>query len=299
MTLITAPRVLGTVPVAPGREFGFAEFGVPDGATLIWLHGTPGGRRQVPEGARAYAAENGVRIIGLDRPGIGASTAHLYDAIVDFAADLEVAVDALGVDDFAIVGLSGGGPYALAAGRGLGDRVRAVGSLGGVAPSVGPDAIDGGAVEFAFAIKPLLDHGRVPLAKALTGLLRLAAPFGSPALNLYAKFSRDGDRRFLRQPESKQMFLDDLIQASRTQFSAPICDGILFTRDWGFRLAGVDVPVHWWHGDDDPIIPFAHGEHCARLLPQATFHTMVGESHLGGMTLGREVIETLLVGDRR
>jgi pimeloyl-ACP methyl ester carboxylesterase len=74
-----------------------------------------------------------------------------------------------------------------------------------------------------------------------------------------------------------------------------LADLLLFTRDWGFRLADVKVPVHWWHGDDDHIVPMRHGEHCAALLPDATFTIAEGESHLGGLAVSPEVV-TQLVG---
>ena len=143
MTDIARPRLEGTVAVRDDRRLSFAEFGTPRGAAVIWMHGTPGGRRQVPIEARMFAEEHDVRIIGIDRPGIGTSTPHLYDNVLDWTGDLEVLADNLGVDTFRVIGLSGGGPYALAAGAALPDRVHGVGVLGGVAPTTGPDAIRG------------------------------------------------------------------------------------------------------------------------------------------------------------
>ena len=141
---ITAPRLEGTVRVRAGRKLGIAEFGTPDGQPIVWLHGTPGARRQIPEEARKLADARGLRIVGIDRPGVGLSTTHLYENIFDFVADLEMVVDQLGIERFATIGLSGGGPYALAAAAGLPGRVPVVGVLGGVVPSVGPDAPPGG-----------------------------------------------------------------------------------------------------------------------------------------------------------
>jgi pimeloyl-ACP methyl ester carboxylesterase len=72
---------------------------------------------------------------------------------------------------------------------------------------------------------------------------------------------------------------------------APLSDLLLFARDWGFALADVHVPVLWWHGDDDHIIPFAHGQHCVDRLPDATLTTIDGESHLGGLAIAHEVLD--------
>src|SRR3546814_4240350 len=89
------------------------------------------------------------------------------------------------------------------------------------------------------------------------------------------------------------MFLDDLLNGSRFQTSAPLNDVVLFARDWGFRVADIAVPVRWWHGDADHIVPFAHGEHTTSLIPDAELHTISGESHLGGLGIAEEVLGTL------
>ena len=96
------------------------------------------------------------------------------------------------------------------------------------------------------------------------------------------------------------MFLDDLLNGSRFQTSAPLADAVLFARDWGFRLEDVKVPVRWWHGDDDHIVPLAHGRHMVERLPDATLTVIDGESHLGGLGIAQEVIDTLMeLGPRR
>ena len=96
------------------------------------------------------------------------------------------------------------------------------------------------------------------------------------------------------------MFLDDLLNGSRFQTSAPLNDLLLFARDWGFSAADVSVPVRWWHGDDDHIVPFRHGQHVVDRLPDATMATIDGESHLGGLGIARDVIETMMnLGPRR
>src|ERR1700712_517506 len=163
-TLLTVPRLEGTITLSNGRRLGFAEFGSARGRAVLWLHGTPGARRQIPEPARIAASELGVRLIGVDRPGVGSSTPHLYDQIVDFAADLQDLVDRLDIADFGLIGLSGGGPYVLAGAHEMPDRVRAAVVLGGVAPSVGPEAASGGIVSLAAKFQPALSALREPLS---------------------------------------------------------------------------------------------------------------------------------------
>lgn len=300
MTDVKRPALEGTVAVRDQRRLSFAEYGSPRGQAIVWMHGTPGARRQIPLEARAYAEQHGLRIIGIDRPGIGSSTPHLYPDILDWTADLRMLLDALGIDAVRVIGLSGGGPYALAAGAAMADRVYGVGVLGGVVPTRGPDAADGGVIQLAVRLSALLRTVRVPLGVVLNRGIRVARPLAGPGLDLYAALQPAGDKNLLARPEFKAMFLDDLLNGSRFQTSAPLNDLVLFTQDWGFAPADVRVPVRWWHGDADHIVPFAHGQHLVDRLPDATMTVIDGESHLGGLGIAEDVISTLMtLGPRR
>jgi pimeloyl-ACP methyl ester carboxylesterase len=296
MTLITAARHEGTIRVRDGRQLGVAEYGPADGRAVFWFHGTPGARRQIPDEARIIAGLEGIRIIGVDRPGVGLSTAHLYDAVVDFAADLEIVADRLRIERFATIGLSGGGPYALAVAHELGDRVPAVGILGGVVPTRGPDAVGGGLVGVATKFRSVLPIVREPLGALLTGFIRATKPLGKPMLQLYARVTTEGDRAVLERDEIATMFLDDLSTNGGRSMRAFIYDAILFTRDWGFSPREVAQPITWWHGNADNIVPFAHAEHLVPHLQNATLHVRPGESHLGGLGAAREVLDAVLSG---
>lgn len=294
---VTRPAIEGSVAVRDGRRLGFAEYGSVRGPTVVWMHGTPGARRQVPLDARAYAAAHGLRIIGIDRPGIGSSTSHLYDNLLDWAGDLEILLDTLGIDEVRLVGLSGGGPYVLAAGAALPERVKGVAVMGGAAPTVGPDAAEGGALHLAVRLGPAVNAARVPLGFVLTRAIRLARPLAGQALGLYAKVQPPGDKELLTRPAFRAMFLDDLLNGARFQVTAPLADLVLFGRDWGFALADVEVPVVWFHGAGDHIVPFAHGEHCVARLPRATMTAMEGLNHLGGLGVADEILGSLMNRD--
>ena len=110
---IDRPKLEGNVLVGSDRRLGFAEFGDPQGRPIFWLHGTPGARRQIPLEARSFAEKNRIRLIGVDRPGIGSSTPHEYRKVIDFAQDLRTIADTLGIAKDMLrrplnVGFSGG-----------------------------------------------------------------------------------------------------------------------------------------------------------------------------------------------
>jgi pimeloyl-ACP methyl ester carboxylesterase len=290
---LTPPALEGTIRVRSERRLGFASFGSPESSTIVWLHGTPGARRQVPEMARRMAEESGIRFIGVDRPGTGWSTSHLYDSVLDFTTDLEIVLDELGVAEAAVIGLSGGGPYALAAAYAMPERVRVVGVLSGVAPTQGLDAPPGGLVAFLARFAPIYPPLRTPLTVILGALTIVLRPIGHQALLAYARVAPPGDRSVLHRPDIEAMFLDDLFN-THGRLQAPINDVILFARDWGFSLRDVRVPVKWWHGDADHFVPLSHGRHCVELLPCGELFVRPGESHLGGFGATNEVLQRIL-----
>jgi pimeloyl-ACP methyl ester carboxylesterase len=270
-----------------GRSMGVAEFGPPDGRVILWFHGTPGARRQVPPAARALADTEGLRIIGLERPGVGASTPHVHRDLRGWAEDVEQVLDALGVDRVGLIGLSGGGPYVLACSHELTDRVAAAVVLGGVAPTVGSDAVPGGLIDMAHRFRAPLGWMRAPVGNGLTVLARLLRPIEGPALDLYARFSPEGDQRAFAAPGMKEMFLDDLARGARGE-------GLLFTRHWGFSVRDITIPVRFWHGDADHIVPLDHARHMVDLMPDAELTVRPEESHLGTLVVGDEAVRTIL-----
>jgi pimeloyl-ACP methyl ester carboxylesterase len=290
---IERPKLEGNIAVGDDRQLGFAEFGDPQGRAMFWLHGTPGARRQIPVEARAYAERKHIRLIGVDRPGIGSSTPHQYSNVLAFAEDLRTIADVLGIDQMAVIGLSGGGPYTLACAAAMPERVVVAGVLGGVAPTVGAEGIGGGLMGLGSKVAPALPLIGLPLRLAAVGLVHMIRPIAPVALYAYARISPEGDRRLLERPEFGAMFLDDLLNGSRKQLAAPFADIAVFAKDWGFRLDEVKVPVRWWHGDKDHIVPFAHGEHVVSRLPDAELYVLPGESHLGGLGVAEEILGSL------
>jgi len=288
------PRVEGTVRLPDQRTLGFAEFGPPDGKAMFWFHGTPGARRQIPPEARVAADVRGVRLIGIDRPGVGDSTPHLYPSLLSFATDIRHVADRLGIGRFGVIGLSGGGPYVLACARALPERVVAGAILGGVAPTQGPDAPQGGLVRFAARFEPVVASLHEPLGVILTVLVWVLRPAASPAFNVFMHFSPAGDQAVFARPEMKAMFIDDLLHGSRWGLRAPVYDVLLFSRPWGFRLRDIQVPIRFWHGDADHLVPLAHGQHQARLIRDASLSVRPGESHLGSLAAAEEILDAIL-----
>ena len=294
MSALTAPRLEGSYRLPDARRIGFCEYGTADGRPILWFHGTPGGSRQIAPVGRVAAQRLGIRLIALDRPGIGASTPHVYRNVLGWADDVGLILDGLGIDRFEVVALSGGGPYALACAARHPQRTVAVAILGGVAPTVGPDRIHGGLVGVLHGFAPLLEPTRVPVGLGLQLLVRCSRPLASPLFEAFKGIFPEGDRRVFSQPDMKAMFIDDILVGTRHHAEAPILDLIQFSRDWGFRLADITVPVRLWQGDADRIVPAEHAQHLAARLPDTQLRICPDESHLGVMSAAEEIFAVLL-----
>ena len=161
-------------------------------------------------------------------------------------------------------------------------------------PRGDPDAIGGGLVGALAPIGPAVGALRVPLNLALWSVVQCVLPARSLVFDAYVRTSPEGDRRVFGRPEMKEMFLDDLVRAVRRGVGAPLADLVLFAREWGFSPTGLRVPIRLWHGDADPIVPLAHGEHLAALIPDSELRVRPGESHLGGLDAAEEVFAEVL-----
>jgi len=294
MNRILPPRFEGTFRLPDGRTLGYAEYGPVDGKPILWFHGTPGARRQIAPDARRLASRRKVRLIAVERPGIGDSTSHSYGSLADWAEDIRVFCDAKGISEFAVCGLSGGGPYALACAFYLQGRVVAATILGGVAPARGDDAVEGGVSTLTRRLSPVARHLRVPVNRLMLRLIRRLEPHADKAVALFARFMPPGDKVMFEDPELQAMLTDDLLLGSRKQMQAMIHDVVLFARDWGFPLGKIETPVYLLYGNADNIVPVEHGRHMAARIPNAVFREREGEGHMGGLGASEEIFNDLL-----
>lgn len=294
MSTLIPPRAEGTLRLRDGRSLGYAEFGAIDGLPLFWFHGTPGARRQVAPETRQLALERGVRIVCVERPGVGDSTSHRYRHIADFAADIEQLADALGLARFGVAGLSGGGPYALACASRMPKRVVMAAILGGVAPSAGKEAAEGGPTPALRGFGGVAGLIHRPMGHFLRGAVYALTPVAESCIRLFSRFMPAGDQRVFADPLVREMFVDDLVLGSQGNMQALFLDIRLFARDWGFRLAELRVPVFLIYGDEDTIVPVEHGHHLASHIPGALLRVREKAGHLGGLEASREIIDILL-----
>lgn len=274
-----------------GRELAWLEAGRPRGRPVFAFHGTPGSRRQVAFDAKSIAAA-GVRMIAPDRPGYGLSSFHPRRCLADWAADVSALADHLELESFAVVGVSGGGPHAVACARLLPERVTAAGVVSGVGPMGDPE-FDVGMVGFNRGLSLLARQAPVALRPVFWFQEFSVRRWPEAAMRAATKRFPAPDVEVLERAEVRAVFFDDARRSSATAGRAAAQDFVLFARDWGFRLQDVTVPCHLWHGDADRNVPIGHGRFMAGRIPGAVLHECPGEGHLLYVDHLEEVLRTV------
>jgi pimeloyl-ACP methyl ester carboxylesterase len=282
----------GSVTLPDGRALGYAEYGDPRGRPILQFHGLPGGRSYDLEGEALAAA--GARSITLERPGIGLSDPKSGRTLADWPADVEAFADAMGFERYAVVGTSAGGPYALATGLALPDRVTAVGLQCAMGPAFDHPEQDGGLPAPLQALLPFARQDRdaaIPLVHQILGAERgnwLADPDGF--FDQWLLTWPENDRPLFRQFEGR--WRHNLEATQRIEGAYPD-DVIIVFGPWGLDLAAMRVPVRAWHGTDDGAAPLGLVQEVVKLTGGEVV-TYEGEGHYLDRTHHAEWIDWLL-----
>jgi len=271
-----------------GRGLAWCERGDAAGSVVFAFHGLPGSRLQAhPDDSIAYGA--GARVVHVDRPGFGRSDPCIGGTLADWASDIGRLADQLLVDRFAVVGVSGGGPYACACAAILGARITCAAIVSGVGPPQSMALSKSRLVRFGFWAVPRLPSWPVAPPIALAALLVVRAP--GFCLDRLVEQLPECDREILCRPEIRAMCLRDLPEAFRHGYGGFLRDLRLEARPWGIALERVICPVSLWHGGDDTIVPPVASETLAALLPRATVRLIPGAGHFFVFSRWREILD--------
>ncbi len=273
----TAGRTSRVLRLADGRRIGYAEFGDPHGAAVLAIHGTPGSRLMfalTDHGARVRK----LRIIAPERPGYGLSDFRRRESLAQAAEDVTAVADALGLDRFALIGVSGGGPFAVAAAAAMPERT----VLLALISPVGPIAECHGRIRMSKLHRLIFTRiGRSAPSIAgffwsLRNLVRWALGVAYRALTQRVPQS---DRIVLARAEVKANLQTALREGLRPGIDGARQDLRLYCAPWGLPLAAIDVPTVLWQGSDDPIVPPGAAYDLAETLPNCWLDVIQGGGH--------------------
>jgi pimeloyl-ACP methyl ester carboxylesterase len=267
-----------TVLLRDGNRVGVLEVGQPDGIPLFHMHGSGSSRLEVLPLA-STATRLGVRLIGLDRPGVGLSDPGNSHSILNWPEVVEEVADRLGIERFAVEGVSAGGPYALACACKIPHRLISCGLIGTLSP---PELMRRAA---PFFLRMIWEAGsRFP--GIFAAYLRIAVSDSATSVAAMERRIRgwkllmaDSDRNLFKDQSALESLACALAENLRQGARAARNEALIGIKPWGFKPADVDFqPVFLWHGERDRIMPAMPARLLAGELPhcQATFYPLDG-----------------------
>lgn len=284
------------VQLDKGGIVAFQEYGDPTGVPVIFCHGWPSSRTMAQladEPARAL----GLRIISPDRPGISGSSLQLDRKLSHWPSLIEQFVNNLEIDEFRILAISGGAPYAYATAVAIPERVRAIAIVGGVIPFAELKDFNG--------VLPLYRHMLTfyrHRPRLLQRLFLLARPFLSfrppirlRPLLLKMLLLRPCDAASLRDDAAFEAIFESQRRAWRGSVEGVLADARIYAEPWGFAIEDVHVPVRLWHGTEDRAFAVRLAEEVAKRFPNCHARFIQNEGHYSlPIRHMREILEDLV-----
>lgn len=283
------PRILR---LRSGQIIAYDEYGLKKGHPVFFFHGTPGSRYFHPPDE--ITKKLGVHLITIDRPGYGFSDDQPNRRILDFPEVISQLADSLKLKEFSVAGHSGGGPYTLACAYALKERVKAAASISGAIPPEIPGFIDGMIPinQFGFKIGKYLPY---PLWRLLVWFVyhrRSADPLADMERGNGIRPKADDD--LLLKPIVKNTCLQSEIEAFRFGLQGVASDARLLTYPWGFKLENIPVPVFFWHGTTDDMVPAKLVHFVAEKISHSHLHIFKDEGHLLLFKHWEEILTSLI-----
>jgi pimeloyl-ACP methyl ester carboxylesterase len=280
-----------------GRRLAYAEWGEPQGRCVFLFHGTPHSRLWCPD--EAVTASSNVRLVTVDRPGIGGSDVLPRRTFGAWPSDVVELADALDVEKFGVVGWSAGGLYAAACAARIPARLTGVGiacsrhlSQFNIAENPSAEreleADDREMFELAqrdpnAAARAATEQNREWMQELQNRPEAVLDNYEAPA----------GDRWFFEDEERRQGFLDAVRESVRQGPEAFAWEAIDIWLPWGFRVADIATEVHLWHGAQDPIVERRHVDFAVQTLPNARLTVWNDSGHQGVARHWGEILEAV------
>jgi pimeloyl-ACP methyl ester carboxylesterase len=294
---LAGPSQSRVIPLPDGRLMGYAEYGDPRGLPLFGFHGTPGSRLMFRI-ADAPARELGLRIVAPERPGFGLSTYKGGRTLADHASDVTVLADQLGIERFAVAGVSGGAPYAVVCAALSPERVTALGLVSPVGPVNGHDGAPriGPGHHLMFRLSPRIPpliwpffaFGRAAFLHAPLGIYGFLMSRAAPS-----------DWKILARSDVRRNLLQGVAEGLRPGIRGGLQEMKLFSRPWKIPFDAIRAPSILWQGTADRNVPARAAFHLGELIPGCEVHRLKGAGHYWIFNNVRLVLHRLAEAARR
>jgi pimeloyl-ACP methyl ester carboxylesterase len=282
------------IQLSDGRKLGCLQVGTADGFPIFHFHGNGSSRLEVLLLADLARAA-GVRLIGLDRPGIGDSNPAPGRGLTDWPVDVGQVADQLGIKRFAVEGVSAGGAYALACACRMADRLTGCGLISTICP---PELVRQAAPGWTRAVwwiaarHPGLAHSCL---RALVHDSPPDEPSAEKRLLRISSWLARTDQEVLRRPSIRTALVRAMMESRRQGAAANRREILELVRSWDLRLEQIALRnVFLWHGEQDRLTPIGPARLLASTLPHCTATFCAGEGHFSTLANhARDVLAAL------
>lgn len=279
----------GSAMILPdGRTLSYAEYGSADGKPLLFFHGTPGSRlEQYPD--QSIAKSLGIRVIVPERPGYGHSDPQLGRTILNWADDMEYFMDHLGLEEFAMAGFSGGGPYAMACAHRMPERITRLALISSIAPFDNPYGTDGmNTQSIALYGLALVDPG------AFNTQIQALVSDSDALYQIMTSGLPEPDIKVFANSGMKSMYQADMAESVRYGVAGIVSDMLLIPQKWGFRPEDIGCRTYLWQGQADISVSPDMGKYLSQAIPDCSATVLPGEGHFLLFTHWKNILTTVI-----
>jgi pimeloyl-ACP methyl ester carboxylesterase len=280
--IVTPHDISQVMRTHDGRTLASLEVGDPQGLLVLHNHGGPSSRFEARLFADA-ASKNRLRLVCVDRPGMGQSSSQKARTYEGWADDLVTIAGALGHHEFGVTGWSEGGPWALAAAAYIDPlRLRHV-------TSIAPGSYGAFGDNWAAKYLSKIDALGGSLALRFKPGFRLMYAARDTFVKQVRNGVNDHDRQILLRPGIGAAFGESCAECFAHGSDGLVRDAELLYRSWAFDVTKIERPVHMWQGLDDRLVPDPINKTVADRMPGAVWHPVEGAGHFVAVGAGDDI----------
>ena len=266
------------ITLSDGRTLEVSTAGTPSETAVVFHHGTPGASSTWDAWLPEVAAQGGFAI-AYSRPGYGNSSRHQGRTVLSNTTDIAEVLNHFGVKRTVSIGWSGGGPHCLADTT-LPQSVAAI-SIAGVG-AFGADDLN--------FLEGMGEENHVEFGAAVNGAAEIetwmqiyspdiAVVTADQIVEAFGGLIGDADKKALNEGAAEGTAASYRHSLVRSYYGW-MDDDLAFVQPWGFELGQISVPVELWQGNDDFMVPHAHGYWLESKIPTARLNFVPGEGHI-------------------
>ncbi len=288
------------VTLPDGRKLAYAEFGQPNGHPVLYFHATPASRLEPLLIGDDTFSQFGLRVICPDRPGMGRSDFQRHRGFSDWPKDVLSLTEAIGLDRFSVLAVSGGGGYAAVCAAKIPEKLTKVVMVSGAwridsqaRKAIGfPLNIMWQVTAYAPILLPII-LGMMSKMKSpppKDGVEDASAPSNSilPAV----------DNAAMAQPDRMAAFQQAMSEAMKQGSKGPAWDMRMHVREWDFDPTEIQIPLTLFHGALDRNVPVTLVQQMANKLPHAQLLTYPKDGHISVYPNHFDEIAKALIPDK-